>query len=254
MQPANLLVRLPLADVTARLVYSSHFLEHIPRDLVAPFLQQCWRILKPGGLLRLVVPDLKNLCRNYLQPLDQGEYEKAYFMVLELLDQCVRRQSCGALGCYYQSLKADPRGNESSKAFVRERAGEELMHSPPAHRKAHLARDPAAATSLCRAPLDAGRDQAAAARLPRAEHERGRAPSLALRRPQPHAFVECQWFRGDRALHGIHQPPFRFPLPSARPGCRWPAAQGHRVVIHRGAEAPLTLSTPAASAWGGRHG
>ena len=140
VQPANLLVRLPLADVTAHLIYSSHFLEYIPRDLVAPFLQQCWRILKPGGLLRLVVSDLENLCRNYLHPLDQGEHEKAYFMVLELLDQCVRRQSGGELGRYYQSLKADPQGNESSKVFVRERAGEELMHPPPPPEGAACAR------------------------------------------------------------------------------------------------------------------
>ena len=131
VQRANLLGRLPLADATADLVYSSHFLEHIPRDQVAPFLQECWRILKPGGVLRLVVPDLKNLCRTYLQHRDGGEHDQADFVVLELLDQCVRRQPGGELGRYYQNLKADPVGNTSSMVFVRDRTGEDLMHSPP---------------------------------------------------------------------------------------------------------------------------
>ena len=91
VQRANLLGRLPLADATADLVYSSHFLDHIPREHVAPFLQECYRIRKPGGVLRLVVPDLENLCRTYLHHRDQGEHDKADFVVLELLDQCVRQ-------------------------------------------------------------------------------------------------------------------------------------------------------------------
>ena len=72
VQRANLLGLLPLADATADLVYSSHFLEHIPREQVAPFLQECWRILKPGCVLRLVVHDLENLCRTYLYHRYQG--------------------------------------------------------------------------------------------------------------------------------------------------------------------------------------
>jgi SAM-dependent methyltransferase len=130
---ADLLGRLPLADATADLVYSSHFLEHIPRNQVARFIQECWRILKPGGLFRMVVPDLENLCRTYLHHRDQGENEKANFLVLELLDQCVRRQSGGELGLYYRSLEAGPQSSASSIAFVRERTGEDLIDTthPP---------------------------------------------------------------------------------------------------------------------------
>ena len=134
VQRANLLGPLPFEDSAAELVYSSHFLEHIPRDQVAPFLQECWRILKPGGVLRIVVPDLENLCRTYLYHRDQGEHDKADFVVLELLDQCVRRQSGGELGRYYRRLKADPLGN-ASIAFVRDRTGEDLVHSPPTPRR-----------------------------------------------------------------------------------------------------------------------
>lgn len=138
VQRANLLGRLPLVDATAVLVYSSHFLEHIPRGQVASFLQECFRILKPGGVVRLVVPDLENLCRTYLYHRDQGEHDKADFVVLELLDQCVRRESGGELGRYYRSLKADPEGNVSSITFVRDRTGEDLMHSPSPRRRRGL--------------------------------------------------------------------------------------------------------------------
>ena len=109
-----------------------------------------------------MVPDLENLCRTYLYHRDQGEHDKADFVVLELLDQCVRRQSGGELGRYYRRPKADPLGN-ASIAFVRDRTGEDLVHSPL---PAELALYPSAATRLCRAPLDPGRDPAAAACLP----------------------------------------------------------------------------------------
>ena len=256
VQRANLLGHLPFEDSAAELVYSFHFLEHIPLDQVAPFLQECWRILKPGGVLRIVVPDLENLCRTYLYHRDQGEHDLADFLVLELLDQCVRRQSGGELGRYYRSLKAHSEGNTNSVLFVRERMGEDLLHSPPPRRRnfrSILRRLPAFAERLWIRAVN----PVAAARLPRTEREPGqpgRVPSLALRRPQPASVVACQWLRVDQALHGLNQSLSRFPLPSARPGCRWPAAQRCRVAVHRSAEAWLTPIAPATSAWGGRHG
>jgi predicted SAM-dependent methyltransferase len=87
VQHANLLGRLPIADSTVDLVYSLQILEYFPRDQIAPFVRECWRNLKPGGLLRLVVPDLATLCRTYLHHRDQGQHVEANFVVLELLDQ-----------------------------------------------------------------------------------------------------------------------------------------------------------------------
>ncbi|MGZ5191826.1 MAG: class I SAM-dependent methyltransferase, partial [Flavisolibacter sp.] len=57
---------LPVPDSTATVVYSSHFLEHIPRDQVTSFLAECYRIIKSGGRLRLVLPDWEILCSVYL--------------------------------------------------------------------------------------------------------------------------------------------------------------------------------------------
>jgi SAM-dependent methyltransferase len=129
---ADLLSKLPLERNSASLVYSSHFLEHIPRAQVAAFLRECWRILQPGGVLRLVVPDLENLCRTYLVHRDLGEHDQADFVVLELLDQCVRSESGGELGCFYNQLRSAPNANAEAMAFVRQRTGEDLMtHASP---------------------------------------------------------------------------------------------------------------------------
>lgn len=47
-------------------IIASHVVEHIP-DLIS-FLQQCEQLLKPNGVLSLVVPD-KRYCFDYFQPL-----------------------------------------------------------------------------------------------------------------------------------------------------------------------------------------
>lgn len=127
VRQANLLDRLPLADESASLVYSSHFLEHAPRALVAGLLQECLRVLKPGGVVRLVVPDLENLAREYLAMRDKGEHDKANFVVLEMIDQCVRQVSGGELGRLYRQLNAQPKtSNAAMIDYIRMRTGEDF--------------------------------------------------------------------------------------------------------------------------------
>lgn len=125
---ANLLEKLPVDEGSAKLVYSSHFLEHIPKPQVMHFLAECLRVLKPGGVLRLVLPDLEEMARSYLMFRDAGEHKKADFLVVEMVDQCVRRESGGELGKLYRHL----RGSDGSASrtelidFVRVRTGEQL--------------------------------------------------------------------------------------------------------------------------------
>jgi SAM-dependent methyltransferase len=123
---ADLLARLPLPDQAASLVYSSHFLEHIPRNDVPAFLAECRRILAPGGTLRLVLPDLEEMCREFLRAREQAEHAKADFLVLEMIDQCVRREPGGQLGRLYARLASDSTRNQEMVDYVRLRTGEEL--------------------------------------------------------------------------------------------------------------------------------
>lgn len=61
---------LPFTDASVEVVYSSHMLEHIPRSQVETFLEDVYRILKPGGILRLALPDLELMAREFLSQVE----------------------------------------------------------------------------------------------------------------------------------------------------------------------------------------
>lgn len=63
----NLKRGIPFADGSSDAVYHSHLLEHFDRDDALNFLIECRRALKPGGLIRVVVPDLKTWVDAYRQ-------------------------------------------------------------------------------------------------------------------------------------------------------------------------------------------
>jgi predicted SAM-dependent methyltransferase len=123
---ANLLGNLPLRSNLASAVYSSHFLEHIPRAKVLSFLKECYRVLEAEGLIRLVLPDWENLCREYLRCRDEGENKKGNFVVLEMLDQCVRLHPGGLLGDYFDYLKSHAYEQPEMLEYVKIRCGEDL--------------------------------------------------------------------------------------------------------------------------------
>ena len=55
----NLVEEFPWKENEIKVVYSSHTLEHMTREDGARFLSECYRVLEPGGIIRIVVPDLK---------------------------------------------------------------------------------------------------------------------------------------------------------------------------------------------------
>lgn len=130
---------LPFPDGSFAVVYHSHTLEHLPRALARPCLQEQRRILRPGGILRVVVPDLEELARSYLRALEgaaRGDptWSARYdWTVLELLDQCVRERSGGEMGAYLRAGVPD-------EAFVRSRIGAEVDQAPAAPARASLVR------------------------------------------------------------------------------------------------------------------
>lgn len=124
---ANLLSRLPIADGQAEVVYSSHFLEHIPRARVSDFLAECYRIMAPGGRIRLVLPDLEEMCRTYLMLRGSGQNEKADFEVLQMFDQCVRMVSGGELQKFYDAVGEEKDKKREMIEFIQHRTGEVLF-------------------------------------------------------------------------------------------------------------------------------
>jgi SAM-dependent methyltransferase len=58
--------RIPFPDASVESVYSSHTFEHFSYDESLAVARECFRVLRPGGVIRIVVPDLGILVRDYL--------------------------------------------------------------------------------------------------------------------------------------------------------------------------------------------
>lgn len=59
--------KLPFEANSIDYIYSSHVLEHFKRFESEGILKECHRILREGGIIRIVVPDLKLLAKKYLE-------------------------------------------------------------------------------------------------------------------------------------------------------------------------------------------
>jgi SAM-dependent methyltransferase len=82
--PENVVVHdlrkgLPFPDDFAAAIYGSHILEHLYLDEAERLLAECFRVLRPGGILRLVVPDLRAVVDEYLgeRPFADNEQKAA---------------------------------------------------------------------------------------------------------------------------------------------------------------------------------
>ncbi len=61
---------LPFADQSAICIYSSHTFEHFTWLESLAVARECFRVLRPGGVLRIVVPDLRLIVNEYLADSD----------------------------------------------------------------------------------------------------------------------------------------------------------------------------------------
>ena len=64
--------RLPFKDSSFAGVYTEHCLEHLPRESSAAVLREFRRVVRPGGTLRVVVPDAELYMTLYVKA-KQGE-------------------------------------------------------------------------------------------------------------------------------------------------------------------------------------
>jgi len=122
VQACDLRKGIPYPDQYFDACYSSHVLEHLTPDEAVPFFKECSRVLKPSGILRIVVPDLEAICRQYLHTLEtastDSKAEANYdWMILELFDQTVRHVSGGEMKNYLTS------SNIPNKDFIVSRLG-----------------------------------------------------------------------------------------------------------------------------------
>lgn len=96
---------MPFTDGSVAGLYSEHFFEHLgyPEEAVG-FLRECHRVLQPGAVLRLIVPDGAAYLRAYaepgwdalagIRPLDsahQDPYGRSYETRMELVNEVFRQ-------------------------------------------------------------------------------------------------------------------------------------------------------------------
>lgn len=59
---------LPFAGSSVHFIYHEHFLEHLTAEDGLSFLKECYRLLIPRGVMRVAMPDLKEIIEQYLDP------------------------------------------------------------------------------------------------------------------------------------------------------------------------------------------
>jgi len=57
--------RLPFPDQQLSRIYLEHALEHVSYEVGVDFLREAHRVLEPGGILRVALPDLEELVSGY---------------------------------------------------------------------------------------------------------------------------------------------------------------------------------------------
>lgn len=92
---------IPFPDNSVDAVYHSHMFEHIDRDVAPLFLKEIYRVLKPGGIHRICVPDLETEVRRYLASLEECKEGRGLEghdgFVAAIIEQTARREATGTL-------------------------------------------------------------------------------------------------------------------------------------------------------------
>jgi SAM-dependent methyltransferase len=118
---------IPFSENKFEVVYHSHVLEHFDKTNGALFLNECFRVLKSGGVLRVVVPDLEQIAKEYIMQIDRAkegdvEARKNYdWILLELIDQLARVEPGGEMLKYWAQPTIE------NEAYVKSRVGDEFI-------------------------------------------------------------------------------------------------------------------------------
>lgn len=107
---ANLNKRLQWKDGTVDCIFLGEVLEHFTKDDGYRLLRECYRILKPGGIIRLRVPDNVQFWRKYIDEYDlerckpRDRWSESHERWIELFfhDICVSRTLFRSMGHYHK--------------------------------------------------------------------------------------------------------------------------------------------------------
>jgi SAM-dependent methyltransferase len=116
----DLSISLPVQDGSVDFIYSSHFFEHLFKDDAEALLKSCARALRPGGTIRISIPDLAyavslyslgrkiEMLDDYFFVEDKGSYlaRHKYMYDFELIKEALEQEGfLNVTRCEYQQGK-----------------------------------------------------------------------------------------------------------------------------------------------------
>lgn len=70
---------LPFPEESVDFIFNEHFFEHLPVDDGVKTMQELRRVLKPGGVMRIAMPNLESVVNSYMNvPLDEDPVIKEF--------------------------------------------------------------------------------------------------------------------------------------------------------------------------------
>ena len=115
---------IPYPDESFHAIVVTRMIEHLTLEENRKFLLEIFRILKPGGVVRLSTPNLKEKVKNYIKRFDkytedsnEGNFQSYFWSVLDLHDQSNRVRMGGM-------LLEKARSGEISEKDMRESSGD----------------------------------------------------------------------------------------------------------------------------------
>jgi len=107
---ANVVAKIPFSTASVEAIYSGEMLEHFTFDDGQRFLVECFRVLIPGGILRIRVPDNYHFWKQYTEQFEATRSlgRKSWtdhhtrWIRMFFRDICVRRPWLKSIGHYHK--------------------------------------------------------------------------------------------------------------------------------------------------------
>jgi len=84
---------LPFADESCAALFGEHVIEHVPKEDAQQLLEDCYRVLQKGGVVRLSTPDAGRYLRSYAgdcEFLKHPSFSEPFETPLDRINQMMR--------------------------------------------------------------------------------------------------------------------------------------------------------------------
>ena len=81
---------LPYPDSSVKAIFSSHMLEHMHYEEANFVIKECYRCLVKGGIIRIIVPDLYQIAKRYVDSVNRnpkGEHSHSFLKNLNMQEK-----------------------------------------------------------------------------------------------------------------------------------------------------------------------